>query len=924
MLRLTTRGGGRHALGAASRRALGRQGGLAGNGPSRGGLDAQGWTLAARAPGALLGGSRTLAALGSPKARDLVELFQAAFSSGKVPRGFGKFFPDSDDGQGNSNKGDAKNSESGQSGTDAQAGAEKKDAKTGAEGSAESNGAGPGAGSASSFNSKKEHDSDNNRKRHGAGGNGGPEDEGPNMGANQMLTGALALFLIYSLMSSNSEQSIGREINWQEFKTHLLAAGEVERIVVVNKQVAKVYVRGRSAANDIIGIGGGNGSSNNSGLSSSEADNSMNFRSVGSSSKSGSSGQFVPDEDKYANSNESEGNARNGSTGGAAGYPNRLHNLNNANSQYYFTIGSIDSFERKLEMAQRELGIRSTNFVPVQYVNETNWLSELSKLAPTFLIIAAWLFMMRSMGGGGVGGGGGMSNIFKVGKSPAQMLGKDKNVGVTFKDVAGCDEAKVEIMEFVEFLKDPKRFTKLGAKIPKGALLAGPPGTGKTLLAKATAGEASVPFFSISGSDFIEMFVGVGPSRVRDLFGQARKNAPCIVFIDEIDAVARARGKGGFSGGNDERENTLNQLLVEMDGFTSKEGVVVLAGTNRVDILDPAILRPGRFDRTINVDLPDIEGRKSIFKIHLGKVNVAGDIDEVAQRLAALTPGFSGAQIANIANEAAILAARKNKDAVDMECFEGAVDRVIGGLEKRNSVMTREELRTVAYHEAGHALVGWFLKDCDPLLKVTIIPRASGALGFAQYLPRELALHSQDQLLDRMAMALGGRVAEEITFGERSITTGAADDLNKVTQIATNMVTRFGMSQRIGTISYPEDENQMVPQKKYSEATAKIIDEEVNKLVTEAYARTKDLLISKKTQLGQVAEYLLEKETINQHDIERLIGPRPFEPTSTYRDFLKEVRGPGASKTSEDGDTGSDNEEGKETHGSGPTPAPAL
>mmetsp|Transcript_15307 Transcript_15307/g.29680 ORF Transcript_15307/g.29680 Transcript_15307/m.29680 type:complete len:917 (-) Transcript_15307:148-2898(-) len=916
MLRLSRRGAAamgssyrdssRHILRADPARALAAR---------VGGAD-DGWTRASP-PGSLLGGSRSLAAAGS-RAIDLGEIFGNGapwdfFSnSNKVPRGFGKFFPDgpkndkredesSNDGSSDAKSSDEKPSSAAPSSSASSSSEDSKssDAKKSDSGSGNAGGSGGSGGSG------------NNNKRRQAGGSGGPEEEGPNMGANQMLTGALALFLLYSLMSSSSEQSIGREINWQEFKTHLLAAGEVERIVIVNKQIAKVYVRGRSAVNNILGEEAGAGG----------RDGNQQF-----DHGPGVSAQFVADEDKYATSGVAGSSAtdngadhRNAGAASPGGYPNRLHNLNAGNSQYYFTIGSIDSFERKLELAQRELGIRSSNFVPVQYVNETNWLAELSKLAPTFLIIAAWVFMMRSMGGG-AGGGGGMSNIFKVGKSPAQMLGKDKNVGVTFKDVAGCDEAKVEIMEFVEFLKDPKRFTKLGAKIPKGALLAGPPGTGKTLLAKATAGEASVPFFSISGSDFIEMFVGVGPSRVRDLFGQARKNAPCIVFIDEIDAVARARGKGGFSGGNDERENTLNQLLVEMDGFTSKEGVVVLAGTNRVDILDPAILRPGRFDRTINVDLPDIEGRKAIFKIHLAKINVGGDIDSVAQRLAALTPGFSGAQIANIANEAAILAARKGKDAVDMECFEGAVDRVIGGLEKRNSVMTREELKTVAYHEAGHALVGWFLKDCDPLLKVTIIPRASGALGFAQYLPRELALHSQDQLLDRMAMALGGRAAEEITFGPRSITTGAADDLNKVTQIATSMVTRFGMSPRIGTLSYPEDENQMVPQKKYSEATARIIDEEVNKLVTEAYARTKDLLLSKKDELGKVAEFLLEKETINQHDIERLIGPRPFEPSASYKDFLKEVREPDQNKN----DDSSNQEDSKETQGSGPTPAPAL
>jgi AFG3 family protein len=395
---------------------------------------------------------------------------------------------------------------------------------------------------------------------------------------------------------------------------------------------------------------------------------------------------------------------------------------------------------------------------------------------------------------------------------------------VTFADVAGCDEAKAEIMEFVQFLKDPSRFTNLGAKIPKGALLVGPPGTGKTLLAKATAGESAVPFFSMSGSDFIEMFVGVGPSRVRDLFAQARAAAPCIVFIDEIDAVARARNKGGFGGGNDERENTLNQLLVEMDGFASSEGVVVLAGTNRVDILDKAILRPGRFDRQITVDKPDIAGRKQIFLVHMGKVKLAGEPAVYAQRLAALTPGFVGADIANIVNEAAIHAARGAKARVDLKDFEAAIDRVIGGLERRNSLMTADEKRTVAFHEAGHAIAGWFLEHADPLLKVTIIPRGNGALGFAQYLPKEVTLYTKEALLDRMCMALGGRAAEELTFGR--ITTGAQDDLDRVTQMAYAMTTVYGMNARLGTLSFPKREENMY-NKPYSEATAQVIDDEV-------------------------------------------------------------------------------------------------
>ncbi len=472
-----------------------------------------------------------------------------------------------------------------------------------------------------------------------------------------------------------------------------------------------------------------------------------------------------------------------------------------------------------------------------------------------------------------------MGRIFNVGKAkPMTKTSSD----VKFKDVAGCDEAKAEIMEFVKFLKSPDKFTRLGAKIPKGALLVGPPGTGKTLLAKATAGEASVPFFSMAGSDFIEMFVGVGSSRVRDLFKKAREAAPCIVFIDEIDAVARARSKGGFSGGNDERENTLNQLLVEMDGFSTKSGVVVLAGTNRADILDPAILRPGRFDRQIQVEKPDIKGRKEIFLVYLRELTVAGDIEDLAERLAALSPGFAGAEISNICNEAAIIAARAEKEEIELVDFEAAVDRVIGGLEKKNSVMTPEEKKTVAYHEAGHAIVGWLLEFTDPLLKVTIVPRSSGALGFAQYLPKELQLHTQQQLEDKICMALGGRIVEEIKFGK--VTTGASDDLKRVTQIAQSMVSVFGMSEKIGNVSFQKESE--YESKPYSEHTAQIIDEEVKTLVDNLYARTKQLLEANMDKVSAVAERLLEKETINVDDVVELIGPRPYPMPRTYADFM--------------------------------------
>merc|ERR1711871_1736959 len=535
------------------------------------------------------------------------------------------------------------------------------------------------------------------------------------------------------------------------------------------------------------------------------------------------------------------------------------------NEQYYFSIGSVDSFERKMEAAQAELGVPVMEHLPVIYRSEVSIASELMKFAPSLLVLGVLFYMLRGMSGAG-GGKGGMGGIFRIGQSNAKKFAKDGKVDVTFKDVAGVDEAKREVMEFVQFLKKPGRFTRLGAKIPKGALLVGPPGTGKTLLAKATAGEASVPFFSISGSDFIEMFVGVGPSRVRDLFKQARENSPCIVFIDEIDAVARARGKGGFTGSNDERENTLNQLLVEMDGFTSSEGVVVLAGTNRADILDKAILRPGRFDRQIQVDKPDIKGRKDIFEVHLQNMTLdnsavplarfiedgmtyrdakekAVDQDELpepevraffAQRLAALTPGFAGAEIANIVNEAAIIAAREAKDAI----------------------------------------AGWFLEHADPLLKVTIVPRGSGALGFAQYLPKEVALHTKEQIMDMMCMALGGRAAEDLMFGK--VTTGASDDLNRVTQMAYGMVRVYGMSDNIGNVSFPPSEEAQFD-KPYSDATAQQFDEEAKHIIKQAYNRTKSLLEERKEALISIAELLLEKETINQDDVIAMIGERPFE-----------------------------------------------
>jgi len=586
--------------------------------------------------------------------------------------------------------------------------------------------------------------------------------------------------------------------------------------------------------------------------------------------------------------------------------------MNSAQSYYYFTTGSGDSLERKLEEAQRELGTEPREWVPVQFSSETSPMAVFFSFAPTLLLIGAFLFAARRMGGSAGGPGG----IFKVGKANPTTINKEMDVGVKFKDVAGLHEAKTEIMEFVSFLKEPETFTNLGAKIPKGALLVGPPGTGKTLLAKAMAGESNVPFLSLSGSDFIEMFVGVGPARVRDLFSQARKLAPCIVFIDEIDAVGRARGKGGFSGGNDERENTLNQLLVEMDGFDTAKGVVVLAGTNRADILDPALLRPGRFDRQINVDNPDIKGRFEIFKVHLKPLRLEVDEDEIGQRMASLTPGFSGADIANICNEAALIAARNRAKAITANHFEMAVDRVIGGLEKKNKVMSVVEKETVAYHEAGHAIAGWFLEHADPLLKVSIVPRGKAALGYAQYLPKDISLHTEDQLNDMMCMALGGRAAEEIFFN--SVTTGAGDDLEKVSRIAYSQVAKLGMNPLVGQVAFPEGGGDKF-YRPYSDETAKLIDDEVRNLIARCYSRTKDLLIEHKDEVEAVAKMLLEKEVITTQDVVQCIGERPFEMPTSYNEIVD-----AAWQRDEQKSNMADPKPVEEESEEGPTPTPQV
>lgn len=539
---------------------------------------------------------------------------------------------------------------------------------------------------------------------------------------------------------------------------------------------------------------------------------------------------------------------------------------------------SADNFSEYYSAFLEANDIAKDRQTPIEFDERTTVLEFLGTWGFLIIIILFfWLMMRRMTGNAGPGG-----QIFNIGKSKAALFDTENKVKITFDNVAGLDEAKEEVQEIVEFLKNPSKFTKLGGKIPKGALLVGPPGTGKTLLAKAVAGEAAVPFFSLSGSDFVEMFVGVGAARVRDLFKQAKEKAPCIVFIDEIDAIGRSRGKGQMPGSNDERENTLNSLLVEMDGFATDSGVIILAATNRPDVLDNALLRPGRFDRQISIDKPDIVGREAIFKVHLEPITLDKEIDP--KKLAAQTPGFAGAEIANVCNEAALIAARRDKKAVDMQDFQDAIDRVIGGLEKKNKIISPDEKKIVAFHEAGHAVAGWFLEHADPLVKVSIVPRGIAALGYAQYLPKEQFLHQTEQLIDEMCMTLGGRAAEEIIF--KKISTGALSDLERVTKMAYSMVSVYGMNDKIGNISfYDPKQSEYNFSKPYSEATAQIIDEEVKKIVSKAYIRTKDLLKDKKKELEILANELLDKEILFQNDLVRLIGKRPFDKETTYQAF---------------------------------------
>ena len=550
---------------------------------------------------------------------------------------------------------------------------------------------------------------------------------------------------------------------------------------------------------------------------------------------------------------------------------------------FVLTISSVDDFLRRIEKVQDEAQIPKERRVYPHSTEETNWMNEMTWIAPIIIMVLLWMFMMRRMSGGS----GGPGQIFNIGKSKAVLFDKDTNVNITFDDVAGLEGAKIEIKEIVDFLKNPKKYTDLGAKIPKGALLVGPPGTGKTLLAKAVAGEAKVPFFSLSGSDFVEMFVGVGASRVRDLFKNAKEKAPCIIFIDEIDAIGRARGKNVSAGGNDERENTLNQLLTEMDGFGTNSGVIILAATNRADILDRALMRAGRFDRQIYVDMPDVNERQEIFKVHLKHIKIDTSVD--VEFMARQTPGFSGADIANICNEAALIAARANKKQVTKQDFLDAVDRIIAGLEKKNKIITPQEKKTIAYHEAGHATVSWMLEYASPLVKVTIVPRGR-SLGAAWYLPEERQITTAEQIMDEMCAALGGRVAEEVIFGK--VSTGALSDLEKITKQAYASIVYYGLNDKVGNVSFYVSSGQSEYSfgKPYSEATAKIIDEEVKKMIDIAYARTKQILTINKEKLSTLANKLLEKEVIFKEDLEEIFGKRPFDKTEEVKaPVVKEV-----------------------------------
>ena len=622
---------------------------------------------------------------------------------------------------------------------------------------------------------------------------------------------AIIAVIFFGLQMLNFDAT--KQTSWQEFNREMLQQQKVEKVVIVNKEIAKIYIK-----------------------------------------------REYLDEEKFRDANQKP-----------------LGGTSRKGPHFYFEIGSVETFNQQLNDAQSEF--EQFEKISVTYKTEKDVFGDiLGWIIPLVFFIAIWFFIMKRMSGGGVGGG----QIFNIGKSKATLFDKAK-VEVTFEHVAGLEGAKEEVEEIVDFLKNPKKYTRLGGKIPRGAMLIGPPGTGKTLLAKAVAGEAKAPFFSLSGSDFVEMFVGVGASRVRDLFKQAKEKAPSIVFIDEIDAIGRARGKNSITGSNDERENTLNQLLSEMDGFGTNTGVIVLAATNRADVLDKALVRPGRFDRQIYIDLPDLVARKAIFKVHLKPLRLVKDID--VNFLARQTPGFSGADIANVCNEAALIAARKSKKKIEKQDFLDAVDRIIGGLEKKSKIISPNEKKTIAYHEAGHATVSWMLEFASPLIKVTIVPRGR-SLGAAWYLPEERQLTTTQQLEDELCAALGGRAAEDVFF--EKISTGALSDLEKVTKMAYAMVSVYGMNNKVGNRSYYDSGGQDYSfTKPYSEATAKIIDEEVSKLIEKAYARAKSILNKHKKQLIELANLLLEKEVIYKENLEKIFGKRKW--TSFEEEKLKEM-----------------------------------
>ncbi len=625
--------------------------------------------------------------------------------------------------------------------------------------------------------------------------------KGPKFNAYWIYGVIAVVFIIVQFYLSNSRGPV--ETTWGEVKSTMLASQDIEKIVVINKEVANVYIK---------------------------KDRLDNYK---------------------------------------AQFDNQFSKPAETGPHFFFNIGSVETFVPELREAQEGF---NQEVLP-EYKNERNWAGEiLWTVGPFVLIILLWWWIFRKMSRGG--GGGGAGGIFNVGKSQAKIFDKDQKVSTNFKDVAGLAEAKQEVEEIVEFLKSPEKYTKLGGKIPKGALLVGPPGTGKTLLAKAVAGEANVPFFSMSGSDFVEMFVGVGASRVRDLFKQAKEKAPCIVFIDEIDAIGRARGRNPNMGSNDERENTLNQLLTEMDGFDTNTGVIILAATNRADILDRALMRAGRFDRQIHVELPDLNERAEIFNVHLRPLKLSEELK--VDFLAKQTPGFSGADIANVCNEAALIAARKNHESVNKQDFLDAVDRIVGGLEKKNKIISQEEKKTIAYHEAGHATISWLLEHAHPLVKVTIVPRGK-ALGAAWYLPEERSITTKEQLLDEMCSALGGRAAEQLIF--EKISSGAQNDLEKITKQAYAMVSIFGMSEKVGNVSFYDSSGQSDYSftKPYSEKTAELIDEEVKVIIDKQYERAIQILKDNAEGHTKLADLLLEREVIFSEDLENIFGKRPWE-----------------------------------------------